>query len=120
MSANLQSLIQEALEDLKAKEITVLDVSHLTDVMDKIFIVTGSSNRHVKSLADNVATEAKHAGIQPLGVEGMEKGDWVLVDLGDIVVHCMNEETRDFYDLERLWSEPRVDNSPNDLEDFDN
>ncbi len=111
MSVNLESLVEEALSDLKAKDVTKLEVGHFTDVMDYIYIATGTSHRHVKSLGDNVATEAKHAGFQPLGVEGMEKGDWVLVDLGDIVVHCMDQETRDFYDLERLWSEPPVDTS---------
>jgi len=114
VSEKLQSIVTEALEALKAKEITQLNVSHLTDVMDSIYIVTGSSNRHAKSLADNVATEAKHAGFQPLGVEGMEKGDWVLVDLGDIVVHCMTQEARDFYDLERLWSQPSFEDTSAD------
>lgn len=104
MSENLQSLIQNALEDTKGKDISVLDVTELSDVMDTLVIVTGTSNRHVKSLANNVIDEGKRAGVRPLGVEGMESGEWVLVDYGDIVLHVMQEVTRDFYELEKLWS----------------
>jgi len=94
----------EALTDLRGKDIVSLDVSELTDVMDTLVIVSGTSNRHVKSLVDNVVEESKAAGYRPLGVEGKEDGEWVLVDLGDTVVHAMIPSAREFYDLEKLWS----------------
>lgn len=98
-----------ALEDLKAVNTVTLDVSSLTDVMDYLVITSGTSSRHVKSLADNVSVEAKKQGMRPLGMEGEEAGEWVLVDFGDVVVHVMLPATRDFYDLERLWSHPASD-----------
>ncbi len=104
MSKKLNDVIMEALTDLKGKDIVTLDVSELTDVMDTLVIVSGTSNRHVKSLVDNVVEEAKKTGYRPLGVEGKEGGEWVLVDLGDTVVHAMIPSAREFYDLEKLWS----------------
>ena len=104
MSENLQTLIENSLEDTKGQDVSVLDVTDLSDVMDTLIIVTGSSNRHVKSLASNTIDECKKAGIRPLGVEGMGAGEWVLVDYGDIVLHVMQKNTRDFYELEKLWS----------------
>lgn len=104
MSKQLNDVIMEALTDLKGKEIVTLDVSELTDVMDTLIIVSGTSNRHVKSLVDNVVEETKSAGFRPLGMEGKESGEWVLVDLGDTVVHAMIPSAREFYDLEKLWS----------------
>ena len=103
-SDQLRQLAVEALEDLKGLQIVTLDVRELTDVTDYMVIASGSSNRHVKSLADNVAVTAKKQGVRPLGVEGQAGGEWVLVDFGDVVVHIMLPATRDFYDLERLWS----------------
>jgi len=100
----LQKLVIDLLEDMKAKEIVALDVSSLTDVMDAMIVCSGTSNRHTRSLAQHVITESKAKGVQPLGVEGEEFGEWVLVDLGDVVVHIMLEETRQFYSLEKLWS----------------
>ena len=100
----LKHLVEEALDDLKAVNTVCMDVSGLTDVMDYLVICSGTSNRHVKSLANNVCMEAKQAGQRPLGVEGEDAGEWVLVDFGDEVVHVMLPATRDFYDLERLWS----------------
>ncbi len=99
----LKSLVLEALDDLKAVNPVEMSVAELTDVMDYLVIASGTSNRHVKSLADNVVTAAKKAGVQPLGIEGEQSAEWVLVDLGAVVVHVMLPATRDFYDLERLW-----------------
>jgi ribosome-associated protein len=101
---SLKDLVVDALDDLKAVNTVTLDVSPLTDVMDYLVITSGTSNRHVKSLADNVCLQAKQQGMRPLGVEGESAGEWVLVDFGDVVVHVMLPATRDFYDLERLWA----------------
>ncbi|VUD53164.1 Ribosomal silencing factor RsfS [Thalassocella blandensis] len=103
MSGNLQQTIITAIEDLKGQDLKVLDVTELSDVMDNLVIVTGTSNRHVKSVANNVIEECKKQGLQAIGVEGMEAGEWVLVDYGDTVVHVMLQATRDFYGLEKLW-----------------
>jgi len=104
MQSELTTLVQTALDDLKGQDIQVLDVTTLSDVMDYLVIATGTSNRHVKSLANNVVEDAKSNGHRPIGVEGMESGEWVLVDFGDTVVHVMLEQTRSFYELEKLWS----------------
>jgi ribosome-associated protein len=93
-----------ALDELKAVNTVTLDVRGLTDVMDRLVITSGTSNRHVKSLASHVAVEAKKRGMFPLGIEGDDAGEWVLVDFGEVVVHVMLPATRDFYDLERLWT----------------
>lgn len=103
-SLAVKELAQAALDDLKAVNVEVLDVGALTDVMEYLVVASGTSNRHVKSLADNVIVAAKKAGMPPLGVEGQDTGEWVLVDLGGVVVHVMLPATRAFYDIERLWS----------------
>ena len=100
----LLSVAQGALDDLKAVEPVVLDVRSLSSVMDYLIVASGTSSRHVKSLADNVLMKAKDQGVRPLGVEGECAGEWVLVDFGDVVVHVMQPAARSFYDLERLWS----------------
>ena len=100
----LLSVAQDALDDLKAVEPVVLDVRSLSSVMDYLIVASGTSSRHVKSLADNVLMKAKDQGVRPLGVEGERAGEWVLVDFGDVVVHVMQPAERSFYDLERLWS----------------
>ena len=106
----LKALVVEALDDLKAVNPVTLDVTGLTDVMDYLVVASGTSNRHVKSLADNVCMEAKKQGQRALGVEGEDAGEGVLVDFGDVVVHVMLPATRDFYDLERLWADhPKSD-----------
>ncbi len=99
----LRGLVRTALEDLKAEDIVELDVRDKTSVTDYIFVASGTSSRHVKSIANNVAIEAKKAGHQPLGVEGEKEAEWVLVDMGDIIVHVMQVPVREFYDLESLW-----------------
>ena len=100
----LKQLVMTALQDLKAEDITVLDVKDKTSITDWLVVATGSSSRHVKSIANNVIIEAKKAGKPPLGIEGENDGEWVLVDLGDVIVHVMQQQVREFYDLESLWS----------------
>lgn len=101
----LKTLVIDALEDLKAQDIAILDVSRLTSVTDLMVVASGTSSRHVAALADHVVQAAKEQGIPPLGVEGENGADWVLVDLGNLVVHVMLPETRQLYDLERLWAD---------------
>jgi ribosome-associated protein len=107
-SEQFTQFIVAALDDLKAINTVTLDVRALTDVMDFMVITSGTSNRHVKSLASHVSVEAKKQGMAPLGTEGEDAGEWVLVDFGDVVVHVMLPATRDFYDLERLWTVPEA------------
>jgi len=99
----LKKLAINALEERKASDITVLDVSNMTSITDVMIIATGTSRRQVSAIAGNVAETAKHEGNPPIGVEGMEYGEWVLVDLGDVIVHVMMPQTREFYNLEKLW-----------------
>ena len=96
-------VVQEALLDVKDKDIIELDVSAISNVSDAIVIASGTSTRHVKALADNVADEARKAGFRPIGVEGERDAEWILVDLGLVVVHVMLPTARKFYDLESLW-----------------
>lgn len=100
----ITDLVVDALDDLKAVDTKIVDVRGLSSVMDFLVVTSGNSSRHVKSLADNVVVKAKKAGCPPIGVEGENDADWVLVDLGDVVVHVMQPAARSFYDLERLWS----------------
>lgn len=102
----LLDLVLDALEEMKARNITTLDVREVTSVADHMVIASGTSNRHVRSVAGFVVEKAKEAGFLPVGVEGEREGEWVLVDLGDVVVHVMQPATREFYDLERLWRNP--------------
>ena len=99
----IRALVRKALEDLKAEDIVELDVTNKTSITDFVIVATGTSSRHVKSIATNVVTDAKHAGYQPLGIEGEKDAEWVLVDLGDVIVHVMQRQIRDFYDIESLW-----------------
>ena len=102
-SNELKKLVTDALNELKGNEIVTMKVTDLTSVTDYMIIACGTSNRHVKSLAENVIDKCKKSGVRPLGTEGADKGEWVLVDLGDVVVHIMLPSARQFYDLERLW-----------------
>ena len=103
-SEQLTSLVIEALDDVKAKDIVKLDVRNMTTVTDFMVVASGTSNRHVKSLIDNVAEKAKEAGRRPVGIEGEDGGEWVLLDLQDALVHVMLPKVREFYNLEKLWS----------------
>ncbi|MGO2225920.1 ribosome silencing factor [Psychrobacter celer] len=100
------AVVESALDDMKAKNITVMNVESLTDVMERIVIANGTSKRHVRAMADSVGAEVKQAGFMPLGREGGNDSDWTLIDLGAIVVHMMTPQAREFYDLEGLWSSP--------------
>ena len=96
-------VVHEALLDVKAKDILELDVSAISNVADYMVIASGTSTRHIKALADNVAEEARKAGFRPIGVEGERDAEWILIDLGFVVVHVMLPTARKFYDLESLW-----------------
>ncbi|MEP7243619.1 MAG: ribosome silencing factor [Gammaproteobacteria bacterium] len=99
----LEGVVTAALDDMKAVNVKVMDVRGLTDIADVMVVASGNSDRHVKSIADRVIEKAKESGHRPLGVEGAREGEWVLVDLHDIVVHVMLPRVREFYSLERMW-----------------
>ncbi|EXI92065.1 MAG: Ribosomal silencing factor RsfS [Candidatus Accumulibacter sp. BA-94] len=99
----LEKLVVDALEDIKGRDIEVINTTRLTSLFDCIVVACGDSNRQVRSLARNVQDKAREAGVHVLSCEGEETGDWVLVDLGDIVVHVMQPAVRSYYRLEELW-----------------
>jgi ribosome-associated protein len=99
----LLALAQEALADVKARDVRVMDVRDLTPMADYMVVASGTSDRHVKSLADHVIAQATAAGCPVIGIEGREGGEWVLVDLQDVVVHIMQPKAREFIKLENLW-----------------
>jgi ribosome-associated protein len=114
-SEQLVQIAVAALEELKAQDITTIDVRDKTSITDFMVIASGSSSRQVKALVENVMEKVKEQGVRPLGSEGLDGGEWALLDLGDIVVHVMQVATRQFYDLERLWQgaeQSRAHNSP--------
>lgn len=114
-SEQLSELVVDALEELKGNDIVRLDVRNLTTVTDYMVVASGTSNRHVKALADAVADKAKKAGHRPSGIEGAEGSEWVLLDLGDTLVHVMLPRVREFYNLEKLWSlSPSTDRAATD------
>ena len=100
----LTEIITQTLEDMKAVDVQTLDVRGKTSITDIMIFASGSSDRHVKALAESVAFQAKQAGEAPIGMEGTSEGEWALVDLNGVVVHVMQPKVRDFYQLERLWS----------------
>jgi ribosome-associated protein len=103
-SEQLSNLAVEALEEVKARDIVKLDVRNLTTVTDFMVVASGTSNRHVKALADAVAEKVRAAGHRPTGIEGAEGSEWILLDLQDTLVHVMLPRVREFYNLEKLWS----------------
>jgi len=104
MAEQLLTKVTEALDDKKGQQIDVIDVRDKCSFADHIVIATGSSSRHVKSLGMEVSMVSKKHGLIPLGVEGMDAGEWVLIDLGDTIVHVMQPKIREFYQLEKLWA----------------
>jgi ribosome silencing factor RsfS/YbeB/iojap len=99
----LQSVVLDALADMKALDVKLLDVRGLTDIADSMVIASGTSDRHVRSVAQRVVEKTKQAGFRPHGVEGQQDGDWVLIDLSEMIVHIMLPRVREFYGLEKLW-----------------
>jgi ribosome-associated protein len=99
----LRDLVIETLEDMKALDVVTLDVRGKTSITDYLVIASGTSDRHVKSTAESVAFQAKQAGQVPIGTEGLQEGEWALIDLNGVVVHVLQPKVRDFYQLERLW-----------------
>ncbi len=99
----LQRLVIDALEDVKAQDIKIFNTTHLTGLFDRVIIASGSSNRQTRALADNVAQKVREHKVPILAYEGQDSGEWVLLDLGDIVVHCMQPAIRQYYNLEEVW-----------------
>lgn len=107
----LTQLVVDALDDMKAQNVHVIDVRDKTSVTDVMVISTGASARQVKSQAERVVEKSKENGVRPIGVEGEKEAEWILVDLGDVVVHVMQPTIRDFYHLEKLWATEEADTS---------
>ena len=104
----LRDLVVKTLEDMKARDIEIFDVRDKTSITDLMIVASGTSDRHVKSTAESVAFQSKLAGETPLGIEGIREGEWALIDLNCILVHIMLPKVRDFYQIERLWSDPTL------------
>lgn len=105
----LATIVEDALDDMKANEVVRIDVRHLTSITDEMFVASGRSDRHVRAISDAILERTKAAGFTALGIEGVDVGEWVLIDLADVIVHVMLPKTRDFYEIEKLWdiSSPR-------------
>lgn len=99
----LRDFIADKVDDLKARDVQVIDISDKSDVAEFLVICSGNSKTHVRSIAKHVALQAKQSGIPALGLEGEQDSEWVLVDFGDVILHVMQDVTRDFYQLEKLW-----------------
>ena len=99
----LNAFIVEKIEEMKGRDICVLDIKDKADFASFMIITTGNSSRHVKSIGQAVALECRNAGVAPIGIEGNDVGEWTLVDLGDVIVHVMTDEARDRFQLEQLW-----------------
>lgn len=99
----LKDFLADKADDMKAENIITLDVTGKSSVTDFMIVCTGTSKRHVASIADNVAKEAKIAGLEPLGMDGEDEGEWVVVDMGSVMVHVMQQAPRELYQLEKLW-----------------
>jgi ribosome-associated protein len=99
----LVAFVIEKIEDMKGRDITKLNITEKSNFADFMVVCSGNSNRHVKSIAQSVSTECRAEGVEPLGIEGNDIGEWSLVDLGDVIVHIMTDDTRDRYQLEQLW-----------------
>lgn len=102
----LTQKVIEALEDHKAQQITLIDVTSLTPITDCLIICSATSKRHANTLAEKVVTQSKNLGTHPFGVEGFEDSEWILIDLHDVIVHIMLPSVREFYNLEKLWQPP--------------
>jgi ribosome-associated protein len=102
-SEALSAFVADKLDDMKARDIVTINITDKADFADYMVVCTGNSTRHVKSLAQYIISECRLAGVEPLGLEGNDVGEWALVDLGDVIVHIMIAETRDTYNLEQLW-----------------
>lgn len=100
----LLKIVVDAIDDMKGVDLLVIDVRDMTSITDRMVIASGTSTRHVKSIAETVALKAKQGGFPALGVEGAQAAEWVLIDLGDVVVHVMTPAIREFYALEKLWA----------------
>ena len=107
--------VLDKIDDLKARDVQTFDVSSFSSITDYMVICSGNSKKHVQSIAEHLVVEAKAVDNPPIGIEGMETGEWVLVDMGPAVLHVMQEATRDFYQLEKLW-QSSIENANGDLE----
>lgn len=103
-AGQLRDAAVEIINDMKGADVKVIDVTRLTDVTDYMIIASGTSDRHVKAMARELRDQLRESDVRPIGIEGESEGDWVLIDLVDVVVHIMRPQTREYYDLERLWN----------------
>jgi ribosome-associated protein len=103
----LEKLVLAALDDMKAVNVKLLDVRALTDITDAMIVASGNSDRHVRAIAERIVEKVRAAGLRPFGIEGTRDGEWVLLDLQDVLVHVMLPRVREFYGLEQLWEQPQ-------------